>query len=546
MASNFTGGGGFLLGRPERILTAEAFSDQQQLIAQTAEEFAQNEIAPAAEAIERKDFHVTRELLRKAGELGLTGVDVPEAYGGMGMDFIASAIVADHLAVEGSFSVSFGAHVGIATLPLVHFGSESQKQSYLPRLAKAEWVGAYALSEAGSGSDALAMRTEARRSEDGRHFTLEGEKMWISNAGFADLFTVFAKLEGQVTAFLVERSFPGVETGPEESKMGIHGSSTRALLLRQAKVPAENLLGGPGEGKRIAFQTLNLGRFKLGAACVGGARNLLRLAARYAHDRHAFGKPLEQFGLMQQMLAEMAVRLWGCEAAVYRTAEYLASSHDLDEYATECALVKVAASEMLDYVVDAAVQIHGGNGFVHGNPAERAYRDARVNRIFEGTNEINRLLASGMLLRRAAKGVMALRAAIEAVREELLGPPTEMEPSERARKATLLITGLAYEKHGAGLAEEEELLACLSDLMIATYVLQAAEARDPNHAMTRVLAYEMLERTERQGRQALAYLQSGDALRSSTAWLRRLLRHEPADVWRLRREIAHSAAAAAV
>lgn len=531
-------GGGFLLGPPARTLSPEGFDDQQRLIAQAAEDFAQNEIVTVAERIEEKEPQLARRLLRQAGELGLTGVDVPEEFGGMGLDWVASAIVADHLAVLGSFSVAFGAHVGIATLPLLHFGSEAQKRKYLPRLAAAEWVGAYALSEAGSGSDALALRTEATWRPDGGGYLLNGEKMWISNAGFADLFTVFARLEGKVAAFLVERTFAGVDVGAEEKKMGIHGSSTRPLLLRDAEVPRDNLLGGPADGKRIAFQTLNIGRFKLGAACIGGARNLLHATARYARERHAFGKPLAEFGLIQQMLGGAAAELWVNEAAVYRTAGLLAAETDLDAYAAECSIVKVAASEMLDRVADRAVQIFGGNGFVHGNPAERAYRDARVNRIFEGTNEINRLLLSGLLLRKAEKGQLPLPQAIEAVQKELLAPAREMTAGERLRKAGLLLAGLAWQRHGAALAEQQELLACLSDVMIATYLQQAAECRAADGLATRIFAAETLARTEAAVGPALASLAQGDTLRTQLLWLRRLLRHEPADTWTMRRQLA--------
>lgn len=531
-------GGGFLLGECRAVLTPEGFDEQQRMIAQTAEVFAQNEIAPMAERIERQEPGLIQDLLHRAGELGLTAVDVPEAYGGMGLDWVASAIVADHLAVLGSFSVAFGAHVGIATLPLLRFGSEAQKRKYLPRLASAEWVGAYALSEAGSGSDALAMRTEATPRRDGDGYQLTGEKMWISNAGIADLFTVFAKLEGKIAAFLVERNFPGVEVGAEEHKMGIHGSSTRPLLLREVQVPGDNLLGGEAEGKRIAFQTLNIGRFKLGAACIGGARNLMRAMANYARERHAFGKPLGEFGLIQQMLADAAVELWVNEAAVYRTAGLLGAETDLDEYAAECSIVKVAASEMLDRVADRAVQVFGGNGFVHGNPAERAYRDARVNRIFEGTNEINRLLLSGLLLRKAEKGALPLLAAVAAVQQELMSPAREMAASERLRKAGLLLAGLAYQRFGAALAEQQEMLAALSDLMIATYLMQAAESRDADHPATQVFAAETLSRMEATIVPALAWLGSGDQLRTQVAFARRLLKREPIDIWTRRRQLA--------
>ncbi|MGH9481429.1 MAG: acyl-CoA dehydrogenase family protein [Terriglobales bacterium] len=531
-------GGSFLLARPETAFSPEQFNEQQRLIAQTAEEFAQREIVAASEAIERQEPGVVRALLRQAGELGLTGVDVPEAYGGAGMDFAASAIVADHLAVQGSFSVAFGAHAGIGTLPLVYFGSEEQKRRYLPRLASAEWVAAYALSEAGSGSDALALRTEAALDPDGSHYRLNGEKMWISNAGFADLFTVFARTGERVSAFLVEAGFPGVATGAEEHKMGILGSSTRPLLLREARVPAENLLGGAGEGAHIAFQILNVGRFKLGAACIGGARNLLRQALAYAAQRQAFGQPIASFGLVQQLLVEVALRLFAAESAVYRTVGMMEGAKGLDEYAVECSIVKICASEMADVAVDHAVQVYGGNGFVRGNPAERAYRDARVNRIFEGTNEINRLLIPGVLLRRAEKGQLPLLAAVEQVMGEMLGPAADSDPCEQARKAALLVAGLAFRRHGPGLAQEQELLAAIADLAIAVYVMQSVAARRPEGTLTRILLAETLDAVELTARRALAALSEGDELRTQLAWLRRLLRREPVDLIRLRRQAA--------
>ncbi|HVA64491.1 MAG TPA: acyl-CoA dehydrogenase family protein [Terriglobales bacterium] len=534
-------GGSFLLAPPRAVFSPEAFSEQQRLTAQTAETFAQQEVAVASEAIERQDFEATRALLRQAGRLGLTGVDIPEAYGGLGLDFAASTIVADHLAVQGSFSVSFGAHVGIGTLPLVFFGSEEQKQKYLPRLATAEWVGAYALSEAGSGSDALAMRTEAKLTPGGDEYLLNGEKMWISNAGFADLFTVFATTGDRVTAFLVEAGCAGLATGPEEHKMGIHGSSTRSLLLRDVRVPRGNVLGEVGNGAHIAFQILNIGRFKLGAACIGGARNLLRQAIGYARQRHAFGQPIASFGLIQQYVARMAMGIYAGESAVYRTAGLMADERDLNEYAVECSMVKVHASEMLDAVVDQAVQIYGGNGFVSGNVAERAYRDARVNRIFEGTNEINRLLISGMLLRRAEKGSLALLPAAEQVAAEMLAPPTEQGVCEQARKVALLVCAAAHRRHRETLAQQQEILAMIADLLVGVYVMQSVAVRQPESVLTQAVLAEQMDAVEMTARHALAAISTGDELRTQMTWLRRLLKREPANLMALHRQIAERA-----
>ena len=534
-------GGSFLLAPPRAVFSPEAFSEQQRLTAQTAETFAQQEVAVASEAIERQDFEATRALLRQAGRLGLTGVDIPEAYGGLGLDFAASTIVADHLAVQGSFSVSFGAHVGIGTLPLVFFGSEEQKQKYLPRLATAEWVGAYALSEAGSGSDALAMRTEAKLTPGGDEYLLNGEKMWISNAGFADLFTVFATTGDRVTAFLVEAGCAGLATGPEEHKMGIHGSSTRSLLLRDVRVPRGNVLGEVGNGAHIAFQILNIGRFKLGAACIGGARNLLRQAISYARQRRAFGQPIASFGLIQQYIARMAMGVYAGESAVYRTAGLMADERDLNEYAVECSMVKVHASEMLDAVVDQAVQIYGGNGFVSGNVAERAYRDARVNRIFEGTNEINRLLISGMLLRRAEKGSLALLPAAEQVAAEMLAPPTEQGVCEQARKVALLVCAAAHRRHRETLAQQQEILAMIADLLVGVYVMQSVAVRQPESVLTQAVLAEQMDAVEMTARHALAAISTGDELRTQMTWLRRLLKREPANLMALHRQIAERA-----
>ena len=433
-----TTGGSFLLEdhQLDNVFTPEDFNEDHQMIAKLADEFAVNEILPQVEKIEHKEWEVTRELLRKASESGLTNADVPAEYGGSDMDKVSSAIIAEHMAKCGSFVVSMGGHAGIGTLPIVFFGTEAQKKRYLPKLASAEMIGAYALSEGTSGSDALNSRTKAVLSPDGKHYILNGEKMWITNAHFADLFTVFAKVDGEkFTAFLIEKDFPGFSVGAEEKKMGIRGSSTAPLILNDCQVPVENVLGEIGKGHIIAFNILNVGRFKLGAGCVGGARASLQNAIAYAKQRKAFGKSISDFGLIREKLAQMAVGIYTGESMVYRTVGMMDTAlADIDknpetirkaieEYAVECSIIKVWGSEMLDMVVDETVQVYGGYGFVEEYPAERAYRDSRVNRIFEGTNEINRLIITGWLLKRAMSGQLALLPAIKKTMDEVMAGP---------------------------------------------------------------------------------------------------------------------------
>ena len=492
-------GGSFLIEErtPEEIMTPEDFSDEQRQIAQTATEFVRNEVLPLAEEIEAKHFDVTRALLKKAGDLGLMAVDIPEAYGGLAMDKVTSAIVADHLSQLGSFSVAFSAHVGIGTLPIVWYGTDAQKQKFLPRLATGDCIGAYALSEATSGSDAMNIRARATLSADGKHYILNGEKMWISNGGFADLFTVFVKVDGEkFTAFLIEKDTPGLSIGAEEHKLGIRGSSTCPLVLSDCQVPTENLLGEVGKGHHIAFNILNIGRFKLGAACVGAGRTVLGHAIGYAKQRQAFGKPIAAFGLIQQKLADSAAQLFAVESMAYRTVGMIddaLSTLDgdnprdiqkrIEEYAVECSILKVWGSEMLDAVVDHAVQIYGGYGYVEEYPVERAYRDSRINRIFEGTNEINRLIITGWLMKRAMAGQLPLLAAIKKLMDEVLEPPSFEDDSDHAgdplygeaqllagaKKLALFTAGAASQKYMNALADQQEVMADLADIIIQVY-----------------------------------------------------------------------------
>jgi alkylation response protein AidB-like acyl-CoA dehydrogenase len=579
-------GGSFLLEerRPEEVFTPEDFTEQHRLIGQTAEEFAVNEILPNVEKIEHKDFSISRALVKKAGELGLSAVEIPEAYGGLEMDKVTAAVIADHIAKYAGFGTTWGAHSGIGLLPLVYFGTEEQKKKYLPRLAAGEIVGAYALSEASSGSDALNCRTRAQLSADGKHYVLNGEKMWITNAGFADLFTVFAKVDGdKFSAFLVEKTFPGISIGSEEHKLGIRGSSTCPVILNDCRVPAENLLGEIGKGHVIAFNILNVGRFKLGAMCVGGGRVSLENAIAYAKQRKAFGKAISDFGLVREKLANMATLLYVGESLVYRTVGMMdvalnevdkagadaarETRKAIEEYAVECSIIKVWASEMIDYVVDETLQIYGGYGFVEEYPAERAYRDARINRIFEGTNEINRLIITGFLLKRAMSGQLPLMAAIKKLMDEVLSGPSSSEEFEgaladerklvaQAKKLGLFAAGAATQKYMQAIQDQQEIMGAIADMTIETYAMETAVLRaqkiaesgsSSSHseaaaalpiAMTRVYLTQAFEKVESAARKVIAAVAEGDMLRTQLAILRRLSKHETFNTIELRQQIA--------
>jgi butyryl-CoA dehydrogenase len=573
-------GCGFLLQEAKLadVFTPEDFSEQHRLIAQTADDFCNNEIVPNADKMEHKDFSITRDLLKKAADLGLASVDIPEAYGGLEMDKVTSCLIADRIAKYAGFATTWGAHTGIGTLPLVFFGSEQQKQKYLPKIAAGEIVGAYALSEATSGSDALNCRARAQLSPDGKHYLLNGEKMWITNAAFADLFTVFAKIDGEkFTAFLVEKSFPGLSIGKEEHKLGIRGSSTCPLILNDCQVPVENVLGEIGRGHVIAFNILNVGRFKLGASAVGGSRNALEQTIAYAKQRKAFNKPISDFGLIREKLANQAVGVYVGESIVYRTvgmmdavlSEIDKSAVDamtqarkgIEEYAVECSIVKVWASEMLDYVVDEFVQVYAGYGFVEEYPAERAYRDARINRIFEGTNEINRMIITGFVLKRAMSGQLALLPAIKRVMDEVMSGPSGEEfdgplAAERqivanAKKLGLLVSGAASQKYMQTLPDQQEICGALADMIIEAYAMESCVARTQKLvasrgeavaklaiAMTRVYLTQSMEKVEAAAKKVSAAIAEGDMLRTQLAIVRRVAKFEPFNTVALRQQIA--------
>ena len=556
-------GGGWLLEVPERVYTPEDFDESVKEIARTTRTFVEKEVLPLLERMEHGELELNVPLMRKAGELGLLAIEVPEEYGGLDLPKVISTVVAEELSGSGGFSVTYGAHTSIGTLPLVYFGTEEQKRKYLPKLASGEWIAAYCLTEPGSGSDALAAKARATLSEDGKYYILNGVKQFISNAGFAHLFTVFAKVDGEhFTAFLVERDTPGLSFGPEEKKMGIKASSTRQVILEDVKVPVENVLGEIGKGHKIAFNVLNVGRYKLGAGAVGGAKRALELSAQYATQRVQFGRPIGRFGLIQQKLGEMASRIYAAESAVYRTVGLIdealsgkkgpeAVMAGIEEYAVEASIIKVLGSEVLDYVVDEGVQIHGGYGYIQDYPIERAYRDARINRIFEGTNEINRLLIPGMLLRRALKGQLPLMQAAQRLQKELLEPSfeepedLELHQVQNLKKLALMVAGLAVQKYGQGVEEEQEVLGTVADILIDAYAAESALLRARRlgglaPVLARIYLAQALDRAQAGALSVLPRLVEGDEARVVYSAARRLTKREPVDLVALRRQAAEA------
>jgi alkylation response protein AidB-like acyl-CoA dehydrogenase len=567
-------GGAFLIEdrAPHDIFTAEDLSDEHHAIARTVDQFWINEVEPHLEAIRKQTPGLALSILRKSADLGLTAISIPEEYGGMEMDLASATIVGEHLSGDASYGSWHSAHTGIGSLPVLFFGNEEQKRRYLPRLAKVELLAAYALTEPLAGSDALAARTRADLSADGKYYTLNGQKMWITNGGAADLYTVFAKVGGEkFTAFLVERSFPGVSSGAEEHKMGIKGSSTTAVYFDNVRVPVENVLGEIGRGHIIAFNILNIGRLKLGAGATGGAKRVLAICLKYANERKAFGSAIAQFGAIQHKLAEMAIRTYAVESMTWRVVGLIEnqlqqSAHDrqaqpstelkaVEEYAAECSMIKVYASEMLDYVVDEGVQIHGGYGYHQDYAVERSYRDSRINRIFEGTNEINRLLITGMLLKRAARGQLGLIPAVQAVLSEVAkgtngGGATdeEMRLVANAKKIALFTIGIAFQKYGTELDKQQEVVMNISDIIMETFAMEssllrtrklAATGKGVNAAdMCAVFLREAMDRVEISSRSVMGACSAEKTLRQNMAALHGLANYDPIDSVALRRKVA--------
>jgi alkylation response protein AidB-like acyl-CoA dehydrogenase len=570
-ASVIRKGGSFLVeeSAPEDVFTPEDFSDEQKMIRDMAEQFMEEEVLPHQPQIENKQWDVTIGLLRRCGELGLLGVEVPEKYGGEDLDKVSALIVAEKFGRVASFAVTYGAHSGIGTLPIVYFGKEEHKRKYLPLLCKAETISAYALSEASSGSDALAAKANAVQDVDGKYWILNGEKMWITNAAFANMFITFAQVDGkQFSCFIVEKNHPGVSTGVEEHKMGLKGSSTCPLILDNAQIPIDNVVGEIGKGHHVAFNILNIGRAKLAAGAVGGSKTALNDSIQYAKQRIAFGKSISNFGAIRHKLAEMATRIWAAEGMLYRTAGLMdrtLETADMDnapqvlkaieEYAIECSILKVFCSEVLDYAVDEAVQIYGGYGYSAEYPVERYYRDSRVNRIFEGTNEINRLLIPGMLLKRGTTGQLPLMAATKAVVDEVMSASIPADPSGTfatetmavtlAKKATLFAAGAALQKYSEGIRDEQEILMHISNMVIETFAMDTAVCRlkkegskEIHQDVAGTFINDAMSRLDFSAKQVLAAVSEGDTLRVQLSALRRLVRWTPINTVRSRQRIA--------
>jgi alkylation response protein AidB-like acyl-CoA dehydrogenase len=570
-------GGAFMIEdrTTAEVFTPEDFTEEHLMIAETTRQFIDNEVIPHIDELEKHDWKLARELVKKAADLGLIGANIPEAYGGLGLDQTSGALVGENIGRCASFATTLGAESGIGLLPIIYFGTDAAKQKYLPKIASGELITAYALTEAGSGSDAMAAKATARLSEDGTHYVLNGEKMFITNGGFADIFIVFAKVDGdKFSAFIVEKQ-DGLSPGAEEHKMGIKGSSTTPLVLADAKAPVENLLGEIGKGHKIAFNTLNIGRFKLGAMCIGGMKLMLHESIRYANERQQFGKSISSFGAIKSKLGEMAIRTWVGEAMIYRTLGMIedaigddpndleAKMRAIEEYSAECSIIKVALSEYCDYLADEMVQIFGGYGYSADYPAERAYRDSRINRIFEGTNEINRMLIPGRLMKSALSGKLALLSAAQALMDEILTPQmsgfdddegllaAEQKLAKNAKKVGLMTLGTAAQKYMMKLGDQQELLIGIADIIMDAYAMESAILRTQKLAasqgeaaaeryvdMTRVFCNDAVARIEARAKNTLAGMAEGDELRTLLAALRRFTKLTPVNTIVARQRIA--------
>ncbi|MEK4627482.1 MAG: acyl-CoA dehydrogenase family protein [Solibacillus sp.] len=571
-------GGGFLIEDVEinRVITPEDFTDEQKMIAQTTQEYVQNEVVPVIENLEHHEFEHSVRLLKTAGELGLLAADVPEEYEGLGLDKISSALIAEKMSPAGGFSITHGAHVGIGSLPIVLFGNHEQKSHYLPKLASGELIAAYALTEPGSGSDALGAKTTAKLNDAGTHYILNGEKQWITNAGFADVFVVYAKIDGEkFTAFIVERSYPGVSVGPEEKKMGIKSSSTRTLILEDAEIPVENLLGEVGRGHVIAFNILNIGRYKLGVGTVGASKRAFELAVAYTNQRQQFKTKLSDFNLTKEKIATMASHIYASESLNYRTVGYfedrlsqLSDDEQKDgksvaaaiaEYAIECSIAKVFGSETLDFVADEAVQLHGGYGFMAEYEVERIYRDSRINRIFEGTNEINRMIVPGTFMKKALKGELPLLQVAQELQNELLMlMPEEIGEAaleqekylvKNAKKIAVLVAGAAAQRFGAKLDQEQEVLVNIANIANQLYAMESAVIRTQKAIerdgeekaaqkilYTQIFCQEAFAEIEKEAKETLLASVEGDNGRMILSALRKLTRSNPYNLIPKKRE----------
>jgi alkylation response protein AidB-like acyl-CoA dehydrogenase len=569
-------GGEFLITEAADIFTPEDFTDEQRMIGDTSREFIDNEVRPNIEAMEKHDWEVSRELLKKGGEIGILGATIPEEYGGLGLDQTTGALIAEMMGRAGGFGTTFGAQTSIGLLPILYFGSDELKEKWIPGIVSGEIVTAYCLTESGSGSDALGAKTVARLTDDGQHYVLNGEKMFITNGSFANVYIVFAKVDGEkekFSAFVVERS-ENCRPGAEEHKMGIRASSTTPIILSDAKIPASNMLGGVGDGAKIAFNILNVGRFKLGASVTGGAKLAIHDAVRYANEREQFGSKISSFGAIKHKLAEMAIRTWVAESIVYRTvgmidaligdgADNERKLRSIEEYAVESSINKVACSEALDYVVDEMVQIYGGYGYSADYPAEKAYRDSRINRIFEGTNEINRMLIPGQLMKRAIKGRLPLIAVAKALQNEILEPPMSFDEDEsplsreaklaqNAKKAALMVLGTAAQKFAEKLSNEQEVLLNAADIIIEAYQMESAvlrarklveksgaSAAENFAAMAGVYCNDAIQRVEAKAKNTIVAIAEGDEARMLLAALKRFAKNNaPMNTVAARRSIA--------